>query len=71
MDLGTESLFSVNSISDRGNLLLNRKFNIFNIFMKNTFFFSIKKAFTDYIVHDQLISLNNSFELLALFRKIG
>jgi uncharacterized short protein YbdD (DUF466 family) len=37
----------------------------------NTFFLSMKTAFTDYLVHDRLISLNNSIELLALFRKLG
>ena len=37
----------------------------------NTFFLSMKTAFTDYLVHDRLISLNNSVELLALFRKLG
>jgi hypothetical protein len=71
MGLDTESIFKGNHQNAIGEYLLLPESLIYNSFMKNTFFFSIKKAYTDYIVHDQLISLNNSFELLALFRRIG
>lgn len=37
----------------------------------DTFFLSMKTAFADYMIHDRLISLNNSVELLALFKKLG
>lgn len=36
-----------------------------------TKFISIKSLFKDYLVQGKLISLNNSIELLALFRRIG
>jgi hypothetical protein len=41
------------------------------IIMKNIKFISLKTMFSDYLVNEKLISLNNSFELLALFRRLG
>jgi len=39
--------------------------------MKNLKWISLSKAFNDYVESDKLVSLNNSFELLALIKKIG
>jgi len=39
--------------------------------MKNTYYLSLKASFSDWLVRDRLISLGNSFELPALFRKFG
>lgn len=39
--------------------------------LKETKFHSIRHAFTDYMVTNELISLGNSFELLGLFKKLG
>lgn len=41
------------------------------IIMKNIKFISLKTMFSDYLVNEKLISLNNSIELLALFRRLG
>lgn len=38
---------------------------------KNLTFLSLTKAFSDYTQSEKLVSLNNSFELLALIRKLG
>lgn len=45
--------------------------NIKKTLMKSIKFISLKNAFSDYVVHEKLISLNNSYELLALLRKLG
>jgi len=38
---------------------------------KNLDYFSLIKSFSDYTESEKLVSLNNSFELLALIRKLG
>jgi hypothetical protein len=40
-------------------------------FKKNYKMFSLNKAFNDLVITDAMVSLNNSIELFALFKKIG
>lgn len=38
---------------------------------KNQKFFSLTKAFTDYVIMDKLISLGNRIEFPALLKRLG